>query len=75
MGNKFKINLITHPGKPPIAEYVDGKWVVKTDYPSKDSLAGSCLVFSPDGSVDQITFDDQGYIIREANVTKAKKQD
>lgn len=70
----FRINLISHPDKPAIAEFdkTANKWLIKTDYPSASSLAGSCFVLSPDGSVDQITFDEEGYIIREVNVTKPK---
>lgn len=76
MSPKSWIKLISsNPQRPPIAEYVDGKWIIKTDYPDPNSLAGSCTVLSADGSISQLTFDDEGYIIREVNVSKSKTKD
>lgn len=71
---KLKTNLVqiqsSNSQRPPLAEFDPARkeWLVKTDYPLSNNLAGSYLIFCADGSVRQITMDVLGNIIREVEV-------
>ncbi|MCI0557512.1 MAG: hypothetical protein MN733_03375 [Nitrososphaera sp.] len=62
----------TNPTRPPYAEY-DVKsrtWTIRTSYPDANSCSGSVLVLGADGSVSEITFDNDGFVVSETQIKR-----
>lgn len=68
---KLDINLMPmKASKLPMASFDEKthSWVIRTDYPDLNSLAGTMFIFKSDGSVDRVTTDAGGFIIEEIKV-------
>lgn len=57
-----------NPKRPLLISTDKGNVYIKTDYPNIDSQAGTLLVISPDGKVNQLVLDSEGFIISEVKI-------